>query len=54
MSEVRTIAVIGAGTMGSGIALTAAMSGLRAYQVDVADITMKIHFAIFMEQIKIT
>ncbi len=41
MSEVRTIAVIGAGTMGSGIALTAAMSGLRAYQVDVADAVLE-------------
>ncbi len=36
MSEVNSIAVIGAGTMGCGIALTAAMSGIRAYQVDVA------------------
>jgi len=37
MSEVRSIAVIGAGTMGSGIALTAAMSGLDAFQVDVSE-----------------
>lgn len=36
MSEVKSIAVIGAGTMGCGIALTAAMSGIRAYQIDVA------------------
>ncbi len=36
MSEVKSIVVIGAGTMGSGIALTAAMSGLQAFQVDVA------------------
>jgi 3-hydroxybutyryl-CoA dehydrogenase len=36
MSEIASIAVIGAGTMGSGIALTAAQSGLRAYQIDVA------------------
>ena len=36
MSDVTSIAVIGAGTMGSGIALTAAMSGLRVYQIDVA------------------
>ncbi|MCC6908659.1 MAG: 3-hydroxybutyryl-CoA dehydrogenase [Phycisphaerales bacterium] len=36
MSEVKSIVVIGAGTMGSGIALTAAMSGLLAFQVDVA------------------
>jgi len=36
MSNVKSIAVIGAGTMGSGIALTAAMAGVRAYQVDVS------------------
>ena len=41
MSEVKSIAVIGAGTMGSGIALAAAMSGggqggIKAYQVDVS------------------
>ncbi len=36
MSEIKSMAVIGAGTMGSGIALTAAQSGLRAYQIDVA------------------
>jgi 3-hydroxybutyryl-CoA dehydrogenase len=36
MSEVKTIAVIGAGTMGSGIALTAATSGIKAFQVDVS------------------
>ncbi len=39
MSEVRSIAVIGAGTMGSGIALAAALTpggGIRAYQVDVS------------------
>lgn len=30
------MAVIGAGTMGSGIALTAAQSGLQAFQVDVS------------------
>jgi 3-hydroxybutyryl-CoA dehydrogenase len=36
MSEIRSIAVIGAGTMGSGIALTAAASGLRAFQIDVS------------------
>lgn len=35
MPDVNSIAVIGAGTMGSGIALTAAMRGIRAYQVDV-------------------
>lgn len=36
MSEVKSMAVIGAGTMGSGIALTAAMSGLKAYQIDLS------------------
>jgi len=35
MSEVKSIAVIGAGAMGSGIAYTAALSGIRAYQIDV-------------------
>ena len=35
MSEVSSIAIIGAGTMGSGIAITAAMSGIRAHLVDV-------------------
>lgn len=34
--SVQSIAVIGAGTMGSGIALTAAQSGLSAWQVDVS------------------
>jgi len=37
MSDAQSIAVIGAGTMGSGIALTAATAGLDAFQVDVAD-----------------
>ncbi len=36
MAEVASIAVIGAGTMGSGIALVAAVSGIRAYEIDVA------------------
>ncbi len=36
MGEVNGIAVIGAGTMGSGIALTAAMSGLRAWLIDIS------------------
>ena len=36
MAEVKSMAVIGAGTMGSGIALTAATSGIRAFQVDVS------------------
>ena len=34
-SKVESLAVIGAGTMGSGIALTAAQAGLRVWQVDV-------------------
>jgi 3-hydroxybutyryl-CoA dehydrogenase len=34
--DVKSIAVIGAGTMGSGIALTAATSGLRALQIDIS------------------
>ena len=35
MSEVNSIVVIGAGTMGSGISLTAATSGITAFQIDV-------------------
>ncbi len=34
--KIHTIAVVGAGTMGSGIALTAALSGLRAWQIDIS------------------
>jgi len=37
MSEVNSIAVIGAGTMGSGITLVAAMNGIKAWQIDVAE-----------------
>lgn len=40
MSEIKSIAVIGAGTMGSGIALTAATApggGMLAYQIDVSE-----------------
>jgi 3-hydroxybutyryl-CoA dehydrogenase len=37
MPEMKSIAVVGAGTMGSGIALTAAQSGIRAYQIDVSE-----------------
>lgn len=36
MTAVKTIAVIGAGTMGSGIALTAAQAGIAAIQIDVS------------------
>ena len=36
-SEIKSISVIGAGTMGCGISLTAALAGIRAYQVDVAE-----------------
>ena len=35
MTTVNSIAVIGAGTMGSGIAITAALNGLETFQVDV-------------------
>ena len=37
MTDVKSMAVIGAGTMGCGIALTAAMSGIRAYQIDISE-----------------
>jgi len=36
MTTVQSLAVIGAGTMGSGISLTAASAGLTAFQVDVS------------------
>ncbi len=36
MTPIKKIAVIGAGTMGSGIALTAASAGIDAYQIDLA------------------
>ena len=35
MTTIHTIAIIGAGTMGSGIALTAATHGIDAFQIDV-------------------
>ncbi|MFO0827125.1 MAG: 3-hydroxyacyl-CoA dehydrogenase NAD-binding domain-containing protein [Phycisphaerales bacterium] len=35
MTNVKSIAVVGAGTMGAGIALTAAQSGISAFQIDV-------------------
>jgi 3-hydroxybutyryl-CoA dehydrogenase len=35
MSEVKSIAVVGAGAMGSGISYTAAAAGLRAFQIDI-------------------
>ena len=37
MTDIHTISVIGAGTMGSGIALTAAMNGIQVRQNDVAE-----------------
>jgi 3-hydroxybutyryl-CoA dehydrogenase len=37
MTQVKSVAVIGAGTMGSGIAYTAAVNGVRAYQIDLAE-----------------
>ncbi len=36
-SSVKSVAVIGAGTMGSGIALAAAQAGLTAYQIDISE-----------------
>ncbi len=36
MTQVNSIVVVGAGTMGSGIALAAASAGIRAHQVDVS------------------
>lgn len=51
MSEIKSIAVIGAGTMGSGIAMTAAGCGIKAYQIDVSqdqlDRAMKYHSKTF-------
>lgn len=35
-AEVKSMAVIGAGTMGSGISLTAAIAGIDAFQIDVS------------------
>lgn len=37
MTDISSIAVVGAGTMGSGIALTAAMNGIDAHQNDVSE-----------------
>ena len=37
MSDVNSMAVIGAGTMGSGIALVAAINGLQAFQIDTGE-----------------
>ncbi len=37
MTDIHTISVIGAGTMGSGIALTAAMKGIQVRQNDIAE-----------------
>ena len=36
-ADVNSIAVIGAGTMGSGIALTAATHGIKAWQIDISE-----------------
>jgi 3-hydroxybutyryl-CoA dehydrogenase len=35
MSDVNSMAVVGAGAMGSGISYTAALAGIRTYQIDV-------------------
>ncbi|MFO1284720.1 MAG: 3-hydroxybutyryl-CoA dehydrogenase [Burkholderiales bacterium] len=37
MSQIRTVGVIGAGTMGNGIAQACAVSGVRAVMIDVSD-----------------
>ena len=37
MTDISSIAVVGAGTMGSGIALTAAMNGIEVCQNDIAE-----------------
>ena len=34
-TPIKSMAVIGAGTMGAGIALVAAQSGLQVFQIDV-------------------
>jgi 3-hydroxybutyryl-CoA dehydrogenase len=36
MSEIKSMAIIGAGTMGCGIAMTAATCGIKSYQVDIS------------------
>jgi 3-hydroxybutyryl-CoA dehydrogenase len=41
VTTVHCIAVIGAGTMGSGIAFTAAAAGIRAVQIDVAPVQVE-------------
>ncbi len=41
MSTVQSIAIIGAGTMGSGIALAAAQAGIRAFQIDVNAVALE-------------
>ena len=37
MSHPNSIAVVGAGTMGAGIALVGATSGMKSVQIDVSD-----------------
>jgi 3-hydroxybutyryl-CoA dehydrogenase len=41
MSTVRTVGVIGAGTMGNGIAQACAASGIRAVMIDVSDAALE-------------
>jgi 3-hydroxybutyryl-CoA dehydrogenase len=41
MSTIRTVGVIGAGTMGNGIAQACAASGIRAVMVDVSDAALE-------------
>ena len=41
MSAIRTVGVIGAGTMGNGIAQACAVSGVRAVMIDVSDAALE-------------
>jgi len=41
MSAIRTVGVIGAGTMGNGIAQACAVSGIRAVMIDVSDAALE-------------
>jgi 3-hydroxybutyryl-CoA dehydrogenase len=41
MSDIQSVGVIGAGTMGNGIAQTCAVAGLRTVMIDVSDAALK-------------
>jgi 3-hydroxybutyryl-CoA dehydrogenase len=41
MSDIQTVGVIGAGTMGNGIAQACAVAGLRTVMIDVSDAALK-------------